>query len=324
MFFEKKKKMEKNSKILVLGHKGLVGSAIIRELKKQGYANIQTAVRATGNRFDLRDPDQVRMAFHEYKPEYVFLAAGKVGGIHMNNEYSGDMIYDNLMIQTNVIQECHERNVKKMMFLGSSCIYPKHCPQPIKEEYLLTGDLEPTNIGYAVAKIAGITMCEMYKKQFGNNFISVMPTNLYGPGDNFDLENSHVLPALIRKFHEAKIRGFGMIELWGSGTPKREFLHVDDLANGLIHLMQVYNDPQHINIGFGEDISIMELATIIKEIVGFKGEIIWDGSKPDGTPRKLLDTSKINKLGWKPKIHLKDGIKQTYEWFTENYENSRL
>ena len=316
--------MNKDSRILVLGHNGLVGSSIIRELKKQGYENVLTSVRATGNRFDLRDPTQVKMAFHEYKPEYVFLAAAKVGGIGMNDNYSGDMIHNNLMIQTNVIEECHQRNVKKLMFLGSSCIYPKKCPQPIKEEYLLTGELEPTNIGYAVAKIAGLTMCEMHRKQFGDNFISVMPTNLYGPGDNFNLENAHVLPAMIRKFHEAKEAEKGMIELWGSGTPMREFLYIDDLAEGLVFLMKEYNDAEHINIGTGKDVTIMELAETVKEVVGFEGEIMWDGSKPDGTPRKLLDVSKINNLGWEATIELKEGIEKTYKWFTENYDTTRL
>lgn len=315
--------MQKNSKILVLGHNGLVGSAIIRELRKQGYNEIQTAVRSTGNRYDLRDPAEVRMVFHDYQPEYVFLAAAKVGGIGMNDEFSGDMIHNNLMIQTNVIEACHVHGVKKLMFLGSSCIYPKHCPQPIKEEYLLTGELEPTNIGYAVAKIAGLTMCEMYRKQFRDNFISVMPTNLYGPGDNFNLENGHVLPVMIRKFHEAKKRGDKMIQLWGSGTPMREFLYIDDLAEGLVFLMNEYNDAQHINIGTGQDVTIKELAETIQEIVGFEGEIIWDASKPDGTPRKLLDTSKINNLGWAPKTGLHRGIRQTYKWFVENYDNIR-
>jgi len=316
--------MNKDSKILVLGHKGLVGSAIVKELEKQGYENILVPVRSTGNRYDLRDPVEVKMAFHDYHPEYVFLAAAKVGGIGMNNDYSGDMIHNNLMIQTNVIQECHVQGVKKMMFLGSSCIYPKYCEQPIKEEYLLTGELEQTNIGYAVAKIAGLTMCEMYRKQFGDNFISAMPTNLYGPGDNFSLENSHVLPAMIRKFHDAKERGDGMIELWGSGTPSREFLYVDDLAEALVFLMNEYNEKGIINVGVGKDIPIQELAKIIKDVVGFKGEVIWDASKPDGTPRKLLDVSKINDLGWKAKTSLVEGIEKTYDWFKTNYENSRL
>lgn len=315
--------MDKNSKILVLGHKGLVGSAIIRELKKQGYENILTATHSTGNRYDLCNPAEVRMAFHDYQPEYVFLAAAKVGGIGMNDEFSGDIIHNNLMIQTNVIEACHVHNVEKLMFLGSSCIYPKRCPQPIKEEYLLTGELEPTNIGYAVAKIAGLTMCEMYRKQFRDNFISAMPTNLYGPGDNFHLENSHVLPAMIRKFHEAKEKGDQTMTLWGSGTPKREFLYIDDLAEGLVFLMNEYNEAQHINIGTGKDLMIQELAEIIKDIVGFKGQIIWDASKPDGTPRKLLDVSKINNLGWTAKTELHQGIKQTYDWFKENYENIR-
>jgi len=315
--------MNKNSRILVLGHKGLVGSAVIRELKKQGYENVMTAVRDTGNRYDLRDPSEVRMAFHFTKPEYVFLCAAKVGGIMMNDTQSGDMIHNNLAIQTNVIEEAHNSNVKKLMFLGSSCIYPKQCPQPIKEEYLLSGPLEKTNIGYAVAKIAGLVMCEMYQKQFRDNFISVMPTNLYGPGDNFHLENSHVLPAMIRKFHDAKERGFGMINLWGSGSPMREFLFVDDLAEALVFLMNNYDDPEIINVGTGEDVTIKDLAETIKNIVGFEGEIIWDDSKPDGTPRKLLDVSKLNDLGWKAKTPLVDGIRQTYEWFKSNQENLR-
>jgi GDP-L-fucose synthase len=316
--------MEKNSKILILGHKGLVGSSVIRELEKQGYENIVTAVRNTGNRYDLRDPREVDMVFHETKPEYVFLCAAKVGGIMMNNNQSGDMIHDNIMLQTNVIEKCHSFGVKKLLFLGSSCIYPKHCPQPIKEEYLLSGELEKTNIGYAVAKIAGLVMCEMYQKQFGDNFISVMPTNLYGPGDNFHLENSHVLPAMIRKFHEAKTRGFGMIELWGSGTPMREFLYIDDLAEGLVHLMNNYDESEIINIGTGEDVTIQELAETVKEVVGFEGTVMWDASKPDGTPRKLLDVSKINEAGWKSKTELKEGIEKTYKWFLENQEDLRV
>jgi len=316
--------MNKDSKILVLGHKGLVGSAVMRELQKQGYENIITATRDTGNRFDLRDPSEVNMAFQYTKPEYVFLCAAKVGGILMNDTQSGDMIHNNLAIQTNVIETAHNFGVKKLMFLGSSCIYPKQCPQPIKEEYLLSGPLEKTNIGYAVAKIAGLVMCEMYQKQFGDNFISVMPTNLYGPGDNFHLENSHVMPAMIRKFHEAKERGFGMIELWGSGTPMREFLYIDDLAEGLVHLMNNYDSKEIINIGTGQDVTIAELAATVKEVVGFEGEIIWDASKPDGTPRKLMDVTKINETGWEAKTKLKEGIEKTYKWFLENHDDLRV
>jgi len=318
--------MNKDSRILVLGHKGMVGSSIIRELKNQEYTNIIIPKNRPwdNQRFDLREPKEVRMLFHEMQPEYVFLAAAKVGGIGLNNDYSGDMIHSNLMIQTNVIEECHQQNVKKLMFLGSSCIYPKNCSQPIKEEYLLTGELEQTNIGYAVAKISGLVMCEMYRKQFGDNFISVMPTNLYGQGDNFHLENSHVMPAMIRKFHDAKVAGKGMLELWGSGTPMREFLYIDDAAKALVYIMNEYNDKEIINLGTGKDISIMELAQVIKNIVGFEGEIIWDASKPDGTLRKLLDVSKLNNLGWKHQTTLEDGIKKTYEWFKVNYKNSRL
>jgi len=316
--------MKKNSKILVLGHNGLVGSAVIRELEKQGYENILTATRATGNRFDLTDPNETNMAFHFTKPEYVFLCAAKVGGILMNDTQSGDMIHNNLMIQTNVIEASHVYGVKKLLFLGSSCIYPKHCPQPIKEEYLLSGELEKTNIGYAVAKIAGLVMCEMYQKQFHDDFISAMPTNLYGPGDNFNFLNSHVLPAMIRKFHDAKTRGFGMLELWGSGTPMREFLYVDDLAEALVHLMNNYDEVGHINVGTGKDVSIQELAEIIKEIVGFEGTVVWDASKPDGTPKKLLDVTKINETGWEAKTELKEGIEKTYKWFLENLEDLRV
>lgn len=311
--------MNLDSKILVLGHNGLVGSAIIRELEKQGYTNILTASRE----WDLRESPLVNTLFAEKRPEYVFLAAAMVGGIGMNNERSGEMIHNNLAIQTNVIDACHTHQIKKLLFLGSSCIYPKFAKQPIKEEYLLTGELEKTNIGYAVAKISGLVMCEMYRKQFGDNFISAMPTNLYGPGDNFHLENSHVLPALIRKFHDAKVENREFVELWGSGTPMREFLFIDDLAESLVFLMNEYDEPGPINVGVGEDITIKDLAETIKNIVGFEGEIIWDASKPDGTPKKLLDVSKLNNLGWKAKTPLVDGIRQTYEWFISN-ENLRL
>lgn len=312
--------MNKESKILVLGHNGLVGSSIVRELEKQEYTNIITV----GRDWDLTESPLVNVIFAEKKPEYVFLTAAKVGGIGLNDTQSGVMIHNNLMIQTNVINAAHIHGVKKLMFLGSSCIYPKHCPQPIKEEYLLTGELEQTNIGYAVAKIAGLTMCEMYRKQFGDNFISAMPTNLYGPGDNFSLEDSHVLPAMIRKFYEAKERGDKMMQLWGSGEPMREFLFIDDLAEALVFIMNNYDEKEIINVGVGEDIKIKDLAETIKNIVGFEGEIIWDASKPDGTPRKLLDVSKLNNLGWKAKTTLVDGIKQTYEWYTSNLENLRL
>jgi len=313
--------MNKDSKILVLGHKGLVGSAVIRELEKQKYLNILTTANV---RYDLRLRSSAELVMYDFKPDYVFLCAAKVGGIGINNEHSAEMIHDNLALQTSVIEACHKFNVKKLMFLGSSCIYPKYCPQPIKEEYLLTGELEQTNIGYAVAKIAGIIMCNMYRKQYGCNFISAMPTNLYGPRDNFHLENSHVLPALIRKFHDAKESDKKYIELWGSGTPLREFLYIEDLAQALVFLMNNYDESDIINIGMGKDISIKELAEIIQEIVGFEGSIIWDGSKPDGTPKKLLDISKINNLGWTATTELKKGIEQTYKWFIENYEISRL
>jgi len=318
--------MNKNSKILVLGHKGLVGSAVVRELKKQEYTNIIVSNYNldTGKRYDLTDNSQVSKVFHEIKPEFVFLCAAMVGGIGANSNYSGDMIHNNLMIQTNVIQACHVHNVRKLLFLGSSCIYPKFAKQPIKEEYLLTGELEKTNIGYAVAKISGLVMCEMYRKQFGDNFISVMPTNLYGEGDNFHLENSHVMPAMIRKFHDAKQEGKGFVELWGSGTPMREFLYIDDLAEGLIFLMNNYNDPEIINVGTGVDVTINELAQIVKKVVGYEGEIIWDASKPDGTPRKVLDVSRLHALGWRHKIELEEGIRKTYKWFKSNYKNSRL
>ncbi len=324
--------MKKDSKIWVAGRHGLVGSAIIRNLEKDGYTNIinhEKDYKFDSSRqyaYDLRDAEHVYELYKKYDPEYVFLAAAKVGGIGMNNNQSGEMIYNNLLIQTNVINLAHKCDVKKLMFLGSSCIYPKLCPQPIKEEYLLTGELEKTNIGYAVAKIAGLTMCEMYRKQYGSNFISAMPTNLYGYGDNFHLENSHVLPAMIRKFHEAKLANTKMVELWGSGTPKREFLFIDDLAEGLIYLMDNYDEEGIINVGTGEDVSIQELAEIIKKVVGYEGQIMWDASKPDGTPRKLLDVSKINNLGWKAKTSLEDGVKKTYTWFQKNYndKNTRL
>lgn len=301
--------MEKNSKIYIAGHRGMVGSAIERKLIQEGYTNL---VFKTSSELDLRSQEAVAHFFKIEQPEYVFLAAAKVGGIQANNIYRADFIYENLMIQNNVIHQSYLNKVKKLIFLGSSCIYPKLAPQPLKEEYLLTGLLEPTNEPYAVAKIAGIKMCESYRLQYGCNFISVMPTNLYGPNDNYDLKNSHVLPALISKFHTAKVTKAAQVEVWGSGTPKREFLHVDDLAAACFFLMQNYNDLEFVNIGSGEDISIKDLALLVKEVIGFEGEIVFDTSKPDGTPRKLMDVSKLEKLGWKYAIALKDGIMAVY------------
>ncbi len=304
--------MEKESKIYVAGHLGLVGSAIVRGLKNRGYTNL---ILRTRQELNLLDSGAVADFFNTEKPDFVFLAAAKVGGIMANKNYPADFIYDNLTIQTNVINNAHLNKVKKLLFLGSSCIYPKLCPQPIREEYLLSSDLESSNKAYAIAKIAGIVTCQSYNQQYGTNFISVMPTNLYGPNDNFDLNTSHVLPALIRKFHDAKVGNRDEVVLWGSGIPKREFLHVDDLANACIFLMDNYNSSEIINIGTGEDVSIKELAEMIGKIVGYSGRIIWDASKPDGTPRKLLDVSKINNLGWKYNIKLIDGLKMTYEQF---------
>lgn len=307
--------MNKDAKIYVAGHRGLVGSAILRKLQADGYTNL---VYRTSQELDLRDRNQVDKFFEEEKPEYVFLAAAKVGGIVANNEYPADFIRDNLMIQTNVIDAAYRNGVKKLLFLGSTCIYPKFAPQPLKEEYLLTGELEPTNEPYAIAKIAGIKMCQSYNRQYGTKYISVMPTNLYGPNDNFDLHTSHVLPALIRKFHEAKVNNAPYVEVWGTGTPRREFLHSDDLADACVFLMKNYEDNEIINIGVGEDISIKELAEKIKEVVGYQGEIKFDTTKPDGTPRKLVDVSKINALGWKASISLDEGLQKVYQWFLEN------
>lgn len=306
--------MEKNAKIYIAGHRGMVGSAILRNLQSKGYENF---VLRASKELDLRIQQQVKDFFAQEKPDYVFLAAAKVGGIHANNTYRGEFLYDNLMIQNNVIHQSHVQGVKKLQFLGSSCIYPKMAPQPLKEEYLLTGLLEPTNEPYAIAKIAGIKMCEAYRSQYGSDFISVMPTNLYGPNDNYDLNNSHVLPALIRKFHEAKISNAEYVEIWGTGSPKREFLHVDDLAEACVYLMENYSEPALVNIGTGEDISIKELALLIKDIVGFQGELRFDTSKPDGTPRKLMDVSKLHSYGWKHKIGLREGITSVYEQYTK-------
>lgn len=342
--------MKPSSKIFVAGHRGLVGSAILRKLRARGFAKILTRTR---QELDLRDQSAVDHFFAEEKPEYVFLAAAKVGGILANSTYPADFIRDNLQIHTNVIDAAYRHGVKKLLYLGSSCIYPRLAPQPLKEEYLLTGPLEPTNEWYAIAKIAGIKMCQAYRRQFGFNAISLMPTNLYGPGDNFDLETSHVLPALIRKFHLAKLAEAGDLEairrdeerfgplpeeilqglglkrkdgrfvrvgapavvLWGTGTPRREFLHVDDLADACLFLMERYDSEEIINVGVGEDLSIRDLAEMVRRIVGFQGQVVWDRSKPDGTPRKMLDVSRLLALGWRPKIHLEEGIRETYRWY---------
>jgi GDP-L-fucose synthase len=312
--------MDKHSRIYVAGHRGLVGGAIVRALQAQGYTNIITRTRTET---DLENQGAVFKMFLEEKPEYVFMAAAKVGGILANNTYPVDFIRSNLMVQNNIIDASHFSGVRKLLFLGSSCIYPKMAPQPIKEEYLLTGALEPTNEWYAIAKIAGIKMCQAYHRQHGLNAISLMPTNLYGPGDNFDLNASHVLPALIRKFHEAKVSGAKDVVMWGTGTPRREFLHVDDLASACLHLMQTYNDPEIVNIGTGEDVTIRELAEMVKAAVGFEGEIVQDLTKPDGTPRKLLDVSKLHGLGWKHSVELGEGVRSTYKWFLEHQNEFR-
>ena len=301
--------MNKDSKIFVAGHNGMVGSAIVRKLKELGYTKIITKSR---KELDLINQFQVNQFFHFERPEYVFLAAAKVGGIKANDDFRADFIYENIMIQSNIIKASHDNGVKKLLFLGSTCIYPKMSPQPIKEEYLLTGSLEPTNDAYAIAKISGIKMCQSFNKQYGTNYISVMPTNLYGPNDNYDLNNSHVLPAMIRKFHEAKLEGKNEVEIWGTGTPKREFLYVDDLADACHHLMLNYNDSEIVNIGTGEDVTIAELAVGIKNIVGFEGDIYFNTEMPDGTPRKLSDVSKLKEIGWIYKTSLKEGIQKTY------------
>ena len=308
--------METYNKIYVAGHRGMVGSAITRRLKQEGYSNL---ILKTRDELDLTSQKAVSLFFAEEKPQYVFLAAAKVGGIMANSTYPAEFIYQNLAIQTNVIEQSFRHGVAKLLFLGSSCIYPRNAPQPMKEEHLLTGLLEPTNEPYAVAKIAGIKMCQAYNRQYGTNFISVMPTNLYGPGDNYDLETSHVVAALIRKIHEAKINGKAYVEIWGSGKPLREFLHVDDLADACLYLIKEYNSTEIINIGTGKEIAIIELANMIKNLVGYKGEIIKDLSKPDGMPRKLLDVGKIKAMGWETKYKLHKGLETTYEWFINNY-----
>ncbi len=307
--------MQKNSKIYIAGHRGLVGSALVRNLKKQGYNNIITKTR---EELDLLSQIKVADFFEKETPEYIFLAAARVGGILENETYPAEFIYQNLQIQNNIIHNSYLSKAKKLLFLGSSCIYPRECSQPIKEKYLLNGPLEKTNEAYAIAKIAGIKMCESYNKQYGTKYISVMPTNLYGPNDNFDLKSSHVIPALLRKFHEAKINNSPEVVMWGTGSPRREFLHVDDLADACIFLMNNYSENELLNVGTGKDLTIRELAEIIKTVTGYKGKIINDTSKPDGTPQKLLDVSRLHKAGWKHKIELKDGIKSTYKWFLEN------
>ena len=307
--------MDKKAKIFVAGHNGMVGSAICRELRKNGYNNL---ILKDSKELDLRNQQMVNDFFKKFQPEYVFLAAAKVGGIMANSTYKADFIYDNLMIQNNIIYSSFKFGVNKLLFLGSSCIYPKMSSQPIKEEYLLSGYLESSNEPYAIAKIAGLKLCQYYREQYQCNFISLMPTNLYGFHDNFDLNNSHVLPALIRKFHEAKINNYNHVELWGTGSPLREFLFVDDLAEACLFLMKNYNESIPLNIGTGKDLSILDLAETIKDIIGFNGTIKWDSSKPDGTHRKLLDVSKVNSLGWQAKTKLRVGINKTYEWYQKN------
>ncbi len=308
--------MEKNSRIYVAGHRGLVGSAIVRKLEDSGYENL---VFRTSDELDLVRQERVEEFFDQERPEYVFLAAAKVGGIWANSQFPAEFIYSNLVIQTNIIHASYIHEAKKLLFLGSSCIYPKHCPQPMKEEHLLSGYLEPTNEPYAVAKIAGIRMCQSYNRQYGIRFISVMPTNLYGPGDNFDLKTSHVLPALIRKFHEAKMRSDKSVEVWGTGEPRREFLYVDDLADACLYLMKNYDGDDIINVGVGKDQSIRELAEMVGKVVGFEGDLRFDHTKPDGTPLKRLDVSKLTDLGWQAQTPLVEGVKKAYQWYLESW-----
>jgi GDP-L-fucose synthase len=310
--------MKPNDKVYIAGHRGLVGSALVRALKQRDYSNIITRTR---NELDLTDQSAVDDFFADQRPSFVFMAAAKVGGILANDTYPAEFLGENLAIQTNIIEAAHRHGCEKFLFLGSSCIYPKFADQPIREDSLLTGPLEPTNEWYAIAKIAGIKMCQAYRRQYGFNAISAMPTNLYGPEDNFDLSSSHVLPALIRKFHVAKQTGDSPVVVWGTGTPRREFLHVDDLADALLHLMQHYDSEEIINVGVGEDITIRELAELIAEVVGYSGAISFDTSKPDGTPRKLLDVSRLTQSGWHARISLRDGIRSTYDWFLENVAN---
>jgi len=310
--------MKKNAKIYIAGHHGMVGSAIHRRLQKEGYRNFALKGHS---QLDLRDPYSVRKFFEAERPEYVFLAAAKVGGIHANNTQGAEFIHDNILIQTNLIHQAFVSNVKKLLFLGSSCIYPKYAPQPIKEESLMTGELETTNEPYAIAKIAGIKMCQAYRRQYGSNFISLMPTNLYGPNDNYHRMNSHVLPALIRKFYEAKTQGQETVEIWGSGAPRREFLHVDDLADACLFLMDGYDSDEIINVGTGIDLSIKELALLIKDCIGYEGDLFFNSDYPDGTPRKLLDTTKINDLGWVAKKELAEGVSEVYYEYANQATN---
>jgi GDP-L-fucose synthase len=311
----------KSSRIYVAGHRGLVGSAIMRALELRGYEHL---VARTHAELDLTEQLAVRRFFEDVRPEVVIMAAARVGGIHANNSYPAQFIRDNLLIQDNVIDSAYRAGVAKFVFLGSSCIYPKLAPQPIKEDYLLTGPLEPTNEWYAIAKIAGVKMCQAYRREFGFNAISLMPTNLYGPGDNFDAVNSHVLPGLIRRIHAAKLKGDPSVTIWGTGTPRREFLHVDDLADAVLYLLHGYDAEPIVNIGWGEDVTIRELAELIVSAIDYKGELIFDTAKPDGTPRKLLDVGRLSQLGWRPRISLKQGVEQTYAWFTEHFDDARL
>lgn len=313
--------MEKNAKIYVAGHRGLVGSAIVRNLEAKGYTNI---IGRTHSELDLTNQAKVNEFFETEKPEYVVLAAAKVGGINANNTSPADFAYINMQIQCNVIKAAHDNKVKKLLFLGSTCIYPKMAPQPIPEDALLTGPLEVTNEAYAIAKISGLEMCKFFKRQYGDDFISCMPTNLYGPHDNYDLQGSHVMPAMIRKFHEAKVNGAASVELWGTGTPLREFLYVDDMADACVFLLENYSGEQHVNIGTGKEVSIKQLAETVKNTVGFEGEIIWNTEMPDGTPRKLTDVTKLHGLGWMHKVDLEEGVKLAYDWFAENIDNAKL
>lgn len=312
--------MNQADKIYVAGHRGLVGSAIVRNLQKKGYTNV---IGRTHKELDLTNQAAVRAFFEEEKPDVVVLAAAKVGGIHANNTTPAEFAYENMQIQCNVIKCAHDFDVKKLLFLGSTCIYPKMASQPIVEDALLTGPLEPTNEAYAIAKIAGMEMCKFYKRQYGDNFISCMPTNLYGPHDNYDLNGSHVMPAMIRKFHEAKIADAPYVELWGSGTPLREFLYVDDMADACVYLLENYDGEQHVNIGTGKEVSIKQLAETVKAVVGYRGEIVWNKDMPDGTPRKLADVSKLHGLGWQHKIELEEGVALAYRWFCENVDKAR-
>lgn len=313
--------MEKSDKIYVAGHRGLVGSAIVRNLKEKGYTNI---VGRTHKELDLTDQAMVREFFESERPDVVVLAAAKVGGINANNTTPADFAYENLQIQCNVIECCHKYHVKKLLFLGSTCIYPKLAPQPIPEDALLTGPLEVTNEAYAIAKIAGLEMCKFYKRQYGDDFISCMPTNLYGPHDNYDLQGSHVMPAMIRKFHEAKVNHAPTVELWGTGTPLREFLYVDDMADACVFLLENYDGEQHVNIGTGKEVTIKELAETVKRVVGYEGEIVWNKDMPDGTPRKLTNVDKLHGLGWKHKVELEEGVQLAYQWFKDNVDTARM